>query len=139
MIYKWETRGDGELLMLSLPLHRELLSKCYTRLLPAVSFKSLDGALEGVVGHKWGLSVKGIEPRWHSKAGIDHSSQPQLVEALKADVSALQPITTPSTYFHGKALARAARLALIAEELQHFDLVEKVTSQRHQPYGAPHL
>lgn len=127
VIYKWETQGDGELLMLTLPHHREMMSKCYSRLLPALAFDSLDGKLQGVVGHKWGLSVKSTHIRWHSATGIhDAQARAQVAEALEADVRELAPITTPSTYFHGKALARAARLALIAEELHLFDLVGKV-------------
>lgn len=127
VIYKWETHGDGELLMLTLPQHREIMSKCYTRMLPALTFKSLDGTLQGVVGFKWGLSVKSTQLRWHSATGIrDPRARAQVAEALEADVRELAPITTPSTYFHAKALARAARLALIAEELHLFNLVGKV-------------
>ncbi|CAI5486577.1 unnamed protein product, partial [Closterium sp. Naga37s-1] len=37
--------------------------------------------------------------------------------SLKQDVAALPPLTTASTYFFGKAAARAARLALIAEQV----------------------
>ena len=127
VIYKWETQGAGDLLMLTLPQHREIMSKCYTRSVPALTFDSLDGPLEGVVGQKWGLSVRSMQLRWHSATGIhDPDARAQVADALEADVRDLAPIGTPSTYFHGKALARAARLALIAEELHLFNLVGRV-------------
>ncbi|KAG0597856.1 hypothetical protein M758_12G025700 [Ceratodon purpureus] len=127
VVYKWETLGPGDLLMLTLPQHREIMSKCYGRSLPALTFKSLDGTLEGIVGHKWGLSVRSMQLRWHSTTGIhDPKARAQVAEALETDVRELAPISTPSTYFHGKALARAARMALIAEELHLFNLVGKV-------------
>jgi endo-1,3(4)-beta-glucanase len=79
------------------------------------------------VGHKWGLAVRGAQLRWYSATGIhDAVARSQVGEALDADVRALAPVTTPSTYFHGKALARAARLALIADELHLSNLVAKV-------------
>lgn len=127
VIYKWETQGSGDLMMLTLPQHREMMSKCYSRPVPALTFRSLDGTLEGVVGHKWGLSVKRMELRWGSDTGIhDAHARRQVVEALEADINQLSPISLPSTYFHGKALARAARFALIAEELHRPDLVHRV-------------
>jgi endo-1,3(4)-beta-glucanase len=127
VVYKWETQGAGDLLMLTLPQHREIMSQCYTRALPALRFRSLDGVMEGVVGHKWGLAVRGAQLRWYSATGIhDAVARSQVGEALDADVRALAPVTTPSTYFHGKALARAARLALIADELHLSNLVAKV-------------
>lgn len=127
VIYKWDTLGSGELLMLSLPHHREIMSTCYTRRVSCVTFSSLDGPLEGVVGHKWGLVEERFRVQFHSTKGIDCSSaRAQIIEALESEVNQLCPISTPSTYFHGKALARASRMALIAEELCLPHLVSKV-------------
>lgn len=36
-------------------------------------------------------------------------------------------ITTTSSYFYGKLVARAARLALIAKEMSYLDMIPKVS------------
>ena len=127
VVYNWETQGSGDLLMLCLPHHREIMSRSCTQLLRGITFKSLDGLLEGVVGDKWQLVEDRFHLRWHSTKGIhDCDARAQVTEALENDVHQLNPISTPTSYFHGKALARAARMALIAEELCLPHLVAKV-------------
>lgn len=127
VVYNWETQGSGDLLMLCLPHHREIMSRSCTQLLRGITFNSLDGLLEGVVGDKWQLVEDRFHLRWHSTKGIhDCDARAQVTEALENDVHQLNPISTPTSYFHGKALARAARMALIAEELCLPHLVAKV-------------
>jgi len=49
-----------------------------------------------------------------------------MIESLERDVDNLQPVNNTATYFYGKAIARAARLALIAEEFDQESLVHIV-------------
>ncbi|CAI5458657.1 unnamed protein product [Closterium sp. Yama58-4] len=81
-------------------------------------YPTIDGRAVGVKGAVWDLKVPKTPTTWHSPS---LSSDPQLTDALRAslkqDVAALPPLTTASTYFFGKAAARAARLALIAEQV----------------------
>ncbi|KAJ7569304.1 hypothetical protein O6H91_01G071400 [Diphasiastrum complanatum] len=124
--YNWKKKGLGELLMLSLPLHREILSS-YALNIPGLVFESIDGKLEGIIGDSWVLQDEDISIGWYSAGGVrDSEERDQLAAALEKDVDALSSITTNSTYFYGKALARAARLALIAEEICFHSIVQKV-------------
>lgn len=117
--YRWETKGWGELLMLAHPLHLNLLSEegC---VVSEFKYRSIDGDLVGVVGAAWTLQTQPARVAWHSANGLPQDSKAEIASALRKDVSALDPdpaaIATSSSYFYGKQLARAARLALIAEE-----------------------
>jgi endo-1,3(4)-beta-glucanase len=119
--YTWRTQGSGDLLMLAHPLHLRLLSKDRggVRVLEDFRYRSIDGDLVGVVGDAWALRTDPVLPTWHSTRGVSQDGVPEIVAALRKDVDDLAstPITTTSSYFYGKAVARAARLALIAEEV----------------------
>jgi endo-1,3(4)-beta-glucanase len=134
--YTWKTAGWGELLMVCLPLHQGIMSHHYDnplKTIPILQFHSLDGDLKGVLGDTWVLCASPIPVHWYSSTGIgDPDARAHLKETLKRDVAALNTITNPSTYFHGKALARAARLALIAEELQLVQTVYEVQEFLHK-------
>ncbi|KAJ7528241.1 hypothetical protein O6H91_16G091200 [Diphasiastrum complanatum] len=124
--YNWKKKGSGELLMLCLPLHREILCSYAVRI-PGLVFQSIDGALEGVIGESWILQDKKISIGWYASNGVEDSEEKdQLTAALEQDVAGLSPITTSSSYFYGKALARAARLALIAKEICSYSLVGQI-------------
>ncbi|KAK7316222.1 hypothetical protein VNO77_35079 [Canavalia gladiata] len=128
--YKWEKRGWGDLLMLAHPLHLQLLadSGCDVTVLSDFKYKSIDGDLVGVVGDSWILKTDPVSVTWHSIRGVREESRDEIVSALFNDVEGLNSsaITTTSSYFYGKLIARAARLALIAEELCLFDVIPKV-------------
>ncbi|XP_031481517.1 ascus wall endo-1,3(4)-beta-glucanase [Nymphaea colorata] len=125
--YEWRKRGTGDLLLLAHPLHRRLLPPSAT-VLPAVCYRSIDGDLVGVVGDSWTLLTNAIPITWHSMSGVSECDSVEIAAALAQDVAALDPnrINTTSTYFYGKAIARAARLALIAEELGLPELIPAV-------------
>ncbi|XP_024545150.1 putative endo-1,3(4)-beta-glucanase 2 [Selaginella moellendorffii] len=122
MAFTYKTQGRGDLLLLALPLHRAAMdyATAGARPLPQLRYASIDGELQGVVGSLWKLdsSAPMAAIAWHSVAGIrEPTAAGRLGAALARDVAALRPINTSSTYFFGKAVARAARLALIAEEI----------------------
>ncbi|CAN6571807.1 unnamed protein product [Malus baccata var. baccata] len=119
--YRWEKKGWGDLLMLAHPLHLQLLSgdDSHVTVLEDFKFKSIDGDLVGVVGDSWALKPDPVSITWHSSQGVREHSYEEIVSALVKDVGDLNSsgIATTSSYFYGKLIARAARLALIAEEL----------------------
>ena len=133
--YKWEKKGRGKLLLLAHPLHRQLLSG--NIVLEGFKYKSIDGDLVGVIGDSWVLKLEPIPVTWHSITGIRKEHFPEIVSALRKDVDALTTISTPSSYFYGKEVARAARLALIAEEVDYpkaIPVVAKFLKNAVQPW-----
>ncbi|KAK3013052.1 hypothetical protein RJ639_009652 [Escallonia herrerae] len=119
--YKWEKRGWGDLLMLAHPLHLRLLSgnDCSCKVLEDFKYKSIDGELVGVVGDSWVLKSDPVSVTWHSFRNVKEESYDEISNAVRKDVEDLNltVISTTSSYFYGKLIARAARLALIAEEV----------------------
>ncbi|KAL9230119.1 hypothetical protein vseg_005509 [Gypsophila vaccaria] len=125
--YKWEKRGWGDLLMLAHPLHIKLMN--VVAVVEDFKYKSIDGELVGVVGDSWSLRTMPVSVTWHSIKGVREDSYQEIVSALVKDVAALDAssISTTSSYFYGKLIARAARLALIAEEVGYCDGIPVVT------------
>ncbi|XP_061365961.1 glucan endo-1,3-beta-D-glucosidase ARB_01444-like [Gastrolobium bilobum] len=120
VVYKWQKKRSGDLLMLAHPLHVKLLSKdCNVTVLQDFKYRSVDGDLVGVVGDSWALETDPVPVTWHSNRGIKEESYDEIVSALSKDVKELNSsaISTNSSYFYGKLVGRAARLALIAEEV----------------------
>lgn len=128
--YKWERRGWGELLMLAHPLHLRLLSDsdCSVSVLEDFKYESIDGELVGVVGDSWTLKSDPVSVTWHSIKGVEEESYSAVIQALVNDVEALdaRSVSTSSSYFFGKLVARAARLALIAEEVSYSDVIPAI-------------
>ncbi|KAJ4955545.1 hypothetical protein NE237_012328 [Protea cynaroides] len=128
--YKWDKKGWGDLLMLAHPLHLKLLSidDGDVSVLEEFKYRSMDGELVGVVGDSWVLKPDPVSITWHSVHGINEESFPEIGSVLFKDVEGLNssPITTSSSYFYGKAIARAARLALIAEEVSFPDVIQTI-------------
>ncbi|MED6106105.1 hypothetical protein PIB30_001499 [Stylosanthes scabra] len=139
--YKWEKKGLGNLLMLAHPLHLQLLSKDKgnVNVLKHFKYRSIDGELVGVVGYSWLLEAEHVPVTWHSTRGVNHDSYDEIKQALCKDVGALSSskIDTTSSYFYGKSIARAARFALIAEEVGFpnlISLVKKFLKETIQPW-----
>ncbi|KAJ7975706.1 Endo-1,3(4)-beta-glucanase [Quillaja saponaria] len=128
--YKWIKKGRGDLLMLAHPLHLQLFSKDYdTTVLKDFKYKSIDGDLVGVVGDSWVLKTDPIPVTWNSIGGIEEESFAEIISALSKDVEALNSIAimnTTSSYFYGKLVGRAARLALIAEEVHFLEVIPAI-------------
>nr|XP_043635004.1 probable endo-1,3(4)-beta-glucanase ARB_01444 [Erigeron canadensis] len=127
--YKWEKKGWGDLLMLANPLHIRLLDDdCDVKVLDDFKYNSIDGELVGVVGDSWVLETDPVSITWHSIKGVRLEAYPQIIDALVQDVNDLDSnaIETTSSYFFGKLVARAARLALIAEEIGYLDVIPKI-------------
>lgn len=128
--YKWEKKGCGNLLMLAHPLHLRLLSGDDSAAVVLDDFKynSIDGNLVGIVGGSWVLKPDPVSVTWHSINGVSEEVHSEIISALVKDVDGLKssPISTTSSYFYGKSIARAARLALIAEEVNFLQVIPDV-------------
>ncbi|KAF8012791.1 hypothetical protein BT93_I0827 [Corymbia citriodora subsp. variegata] len=116
--------------MLAHPLHARLLSRedCRVTVLKDFKYRSIDGDLVGVVGDSWALRSHPVSVTWHSIRGVKKESHDEIIQALRRDVDSLNPaaIKTTSSYFYGKLIARAARLALIAEEVRYPEVIPAV-------------
>ncbi|EEF28437.1 hypothetical protein RCOM_0016850 [Ricinus communis] len=108
LLCKWEKEGCGQLLMLAHPLHVKLLSRddCDITILDDFIYRSIDGDLVGVVGDAWVLKPDPIPVT-------------EIVTALCRDVEGLESVAIEdySPCHYGRMIARAARLAVIAEEV----------------------
>ncbi|XP_015880475.3 glucan endo-1,3-beta-D-glucosidase 1 [Ziziphus jujuba] len=128
--YRWQKKGNGDLLMLAHPLHLRLISKDDrdVTILKDFKYKSIDGDLVGVVGDSWVLKTTPGPVTWHSINGIKEESHAEIISALRKDVGALNStsMATTSSYFYGKLIARAARFALIAEEVSFPEVIPTV-------------
>ncbi|KAJ3677499.1 hypothetical protein LUZ60_003223 [Juncus effusus] len=127
--YNWVKKGWGDLLLLAHPLHVKLLSEdsCVS-VLEDFKFRSIDGDLVGIVGDSWILKTDPISPTFHSVKGVNQTGYTEIISALSKEVEELKStkITTNSSYFYGKAIARAARFALIGEEIGFTDIIPTV-------------
>ncbi|BAT83287.1 hypothetical protein LR48_Vigan843s002100 [Vigna angularis] len=131
LVYQWKKAGSGDLLMLAHPLHVKLLSSKNNGQITVLSdfkYRSIDGDLVGVVGDSWVLETDGIPVKWYSNKGVEKDSYDEIVSALVKDVQKLNSsaIGTNSSYFYGKRVGRAARLALIAEEVSFSKVVPTI-------------
>lgn len=134
VVYKWQKKRSGDLLMLAHPLHVKLLQSQNNNnqggvtVLHDFKYSSVDGDLVGVVGDSWVLETDPVPVTWHSVRGIKGESYGEIVSALVKDVKELNSsaIATNSSYFYGKLVGRAARLALIAEEVSYPKVIPTV-------------
>ncbi|MED6106107.1 hypothetical protein PIB30_001501 [Stylosanthes scabra] len=129
--YKWQKRGFGDLLMLAHPLHLQLLSKHESNnvtVLEDFKYRSIDGDLVGVVGDSWLLKADHVPITWHSIRGVKEESFDEIKSALSKDVAGLcfSETITISFSTYGKSIARAARLALIAEEVGFLEVIPAI-------------
>ncbi|KAH9329722.1 hypothetical protein KI387_001830, partial [Taxus chinensis] len=126
--YRWKKKGSGDLLMLSHPVHRQIMTlPGPDKVIPEFRYKSMDGDLVGIVGDSWVLEETPIPINWYSVKGFQSQEEIQtVISALEQDAADLKRINTTSTYFYGKAIARAARLALIAEETHCHSLIPHI-------------
>ncbi|CAI5484079.1 unnamed protein product [Closterium sp. Yama58-4] len=92
-----------------------------------LAYPTIDGHAVGVQGAVWRLNVPNRPCTWDSgPLSSDAQLLDELRGSLKHDVAALPPLSSPSTYSFGKAAARAARLALIAKQVEDNDSLAAV-------------
>ncbi|KAJ2087808.1 hypothetical protein IW138_004703 [Coemansia sp. RSA 986] len=120
--FNWATIGHGDPLMCTLPHHRQSIANDGIQRKDAVGpFWSSKGPMHAVQGRKWRL-IESIERLGFSGSTplTDPTHINRLRELVAKDAAALPEdpsVLPPDPYFFGKALARAARIALIADEV----------------------
>lgn len=99
-----------------------------TVVLDEFKLRSIDGDLVGIVGDYWKLKVDPVPITWHSIREVPSEFHPEIISALLKDVDALDStaISTTNCYSYGKQVSRAARLALIAEEMNCPDVIPAI-------------
>ncbi|PIA15249.1 glycoside hydrolase [Coemansia reversa NRRL 1564] len=118
----WKVRdGDNSdaLLMSALPHHQHALTNAQW-VDSAGEFWSSKGNMRMILGSHWNWREE-IEPlEFTGQTPLTETHKDNLLTLVKADANALPADTgalPPDPYFFGKALARAARIALIADEV----------------------
>jgi len=130
LVYRWKTRGNGQLAMFALSHHVELLmqSTGKTSLVQMVgSYESTKGPVTLVIGKEWVMNEKLPEITWYAPRKIlNETHKDMLLTQLRKDMDASIADWYPDfVYTFGKKIARLARLAIIAEEYGLTDIVEK--------------
>jgi endo-1,3(4)-beta-glucanase len=84
--------------------------------------------MKGVVGDSWILKHSLPNITWHATNAPQSSCLSQLNQSLQFDVDALTVMVPGDFYYWGGSVARAARLALIADQIGRTDLVDTVVN-----------
>jgi endo-1,3(4)-beta-glucanase len=129
LTYRFRTVGEGDLLMLALPHHIDIMTP-YTPLTSQYNdtkavrriytpIYSMKGKMVPCIGQTWELQYQLQSPSWVYDLSNTMISTPQLnsiAQALLQDLSSVIP-SAIDVYGFGKEVARMATLALIADNL----------------------
>ena len=121
VVINWETEGTGDLLMVALPHHLDVLAVQVTA---NYKLNGIRGDMTGIVGDSWLMSEPLTDIDWFSPNGIDPSRAESIRAALNEDVIG-NDVVAGDPYFGGKQMAKLARLSLIAEELGEDSLAQQ--------------
>ncbi|KAI8873074.1 glycoside hydrolase [Ramicandelaber brevisporus] len=139
--YTVHSLAGQSLAMLALPHHFNSLAGV-GRASALDGYRSFKGPMRAVVGSKWRLIERlptGREISWFGRYPVLNSDKSRLVQLLEADIADVEQkgISPGDPYFFGKAIARAARFALMSEEVGRQDLVQRaiaVTKKQIEPW-----
>ena len=118
--FEFETVGEGDLLMLALPHHQDIIDQ--DQLVSNVKLNGMKGDMVGVSGDVWTMKETLTTINWSAPRPIKDDKIEDVRKALPEDIGF--SVTVNDTYFGGKQLAAIARLALIADELGEEELAE---------------
>lgn len=122
MTFHWKTKGSGELLMLCLPHHRDILQNPqYVR---DIVYDSIRGQMVGIVGTSWTLQESLPHIGWNAVTEIPADKVALIRQALKKDQSF--KAGAADSYSFGKEVAKMLRLALVAHQLKEYDIVKNI-------------
>lgn len=111
--FSFTKTGTGNLLMYALPHHQRILSGA--TYLSTYKLRTLRGEMIAVSGDTWTLQVPMPSVGWNPKNPIQSGKLAAVQSALTADASFVPHMNDP--YFGGKQGAKAAHLALIADQV----------------------
>lgn len=121
--FTWKTQNNQAPLMLSLA-HQRQQSTAQT----AISYSGIKGLMQGETTSQWVIDLPDLPILFLEPKDPTPEQTTQLKAALARDAQELlqRPFPDDSPYQVGKRYARAARLVLIAERIQSFDLQRKM-------------
>jgi endo-1,3(4)-beta-glucanase len=116
--FNYTVAGHGPLLMLALPHHlkRLVVPSAST----ALAYGTLSGTLVGLEGSSWTMSLPLPSTSWKAPRPLAAAHVAEVRAALAADAGYVPDAFAVANdpYFGGKYMAKLARLALIADELE---------------------
>ena len=112
--FNFATTGSGDLLMMTLPHHQQIIDQAILR--NEVTLSTLKGNMVGAVGEVWTMTEQLTTISWGAPRPIRSDRQQEVRDALYGDQGL--GVYADDTYFGGKQMATLARLALIADELE---------------------
>lgn len=112
--FVFTSTGTAPLLMNALPHH---LARLVMPSLVSLEYPTLTGSLRALEGNTWTMTLPLTKLDWTAPRALEPTYVPALRAALAADTASLPATVANDPYFGGKALARLARLASIADEL----------------------
>ncbi len=124
LTYTWNKKGSGDLLMFALPHHVNYLQNPQYVPITAIGIK---GLLHGIMGDSWILQIPLSPITWNAPNPIDPKRINDILNALNTDQNLAPAATDP--YFFGVDLARSARLALIADQLNQTTIAANIRNK----------
>ena len=121
IVINWETEGTGDLLMVALPHHMDVLAVQVTA---DYKLNGIRGDMTGIVGDSWLMNEPLTVFDWFAPNGIDPSRAESIRAALNEDIIG-NDVVAGDPYFGGKQMAKLARLSLIAEEMGEESLAQQ--------------
>jgi endo-1,3(4)-beta-glucanase len=131
--FVYTSTGSGPLLMNALPHH---LARLVLPALVPLEYPTLTGLLRGVEGSTWTMTLPLTTMQWGAPRPIHPAFAPAVQAALSSDTATLPTNVAGDPYFGGKQLARLARFALIADELQDSATATRVRERLSALEGA---
>lgn len=120
--FNWKTKGSGDLLMLCLPHHRDLLLN--PKYVKEIVYDSVRGEMIGIVGNSWVLQETLPSIEWNATSDIPADKVDFVKKALKKDQ--FIKAGAADSYSFGKEVAKMLRLALIAYQLDENDIAKSI-------------
>jgi len=117
MNFNWKTEGDGELMIMALPHHMDIMTSPKTA---DLSYNTIKGDMTAILGEVWTLVEPLTTIQWNAPRGVAPQYMDAVRDALKNDIGT--QVVADDPYFGGKQMATLARLALIADEFEETDL-----------------
>lgn len=122
MTFNWKTKGSGELLMLCLPHHRDILQN--PQYVQDIVYDSIRGQMVGIVGTSWTLQESLPSVGWNAVSDIPADKVSVIKEALKKDQ--FFKAGAADSYGFGKEVAKMLRLALVAYQVKEHDIAKNI-------------
>ncbi|KAH7421108.1 hypothetical protein KP509_13G040800 [Ceratopteris richardii] len=131
--YTWkvpERQVSGKLLMLSLPIHRELMTQEFLKQHEKdISYTGIDGNMKGIASSSWNLSmpkddkVGFIQNPWYFADAAPGSTattnrEVEMADLIRKDLNMLKriPENGASAYMYARSFAQLAQVILLANQ-----------------------